>query len=184
MNICVFCSANDLDEKYTKPAIELSELLAKAGHDLVWGGSDYGLMKIMADGVQAGGGRLTGVSVELLKKYARKNADEMIIARDWGKRKMTMLERSNAIVMLVGGLGTLDEVTDILELKKQNLHNKPIIVLNTDGFYDGLRIQLERIESEGFLPSGGHYGVQFIPLIDLIRFVDTPNEVVELINQG
>lgn len=87
MNICVFCSANDLEEKYTQPGEELARLLAKAGHTLIWGGSDYGLMKVMADGVQQGGGKIVGISMELFKAYARKEADEMIIAKNISERK-------------------------------------------------------------------------------------------------
>lgn len=86
MNICVFLSAADLDDRYTRPAREFAELLGKGGHTLVWGGSDVGLMKVVADGVQEAGGRLLGVSVDFLAATARAGADEMVIARDlaWG----------------------------------------------------------------------------------------------------
>lgn len=78
MNICVFLSAADLDERYTRPAREFGELIGKGGHTLVWGGSDSGLMKVVADGVQEAGGRLVGVSVEFLSAVARPGADEMV----------------------------------------------------------------------------------------------------------
>lgn len=86
MKICVFLSAADLDERYTRPAREFAELLGKGGHTLVWGGSESGLMKVVADGVQAAGGRLVGVSVTFLAASARVGADEMVIASDlaWG----------------------------------------------------------------------------------------------------
>ncbi len=86
MKICVFLSAADLDERYTRPAREFAELLGKGGHTLVWGGSDVGLMKVVADGVQAAGGRLVGVSVTFLAAKTRPGADEMVIAADlaWG----------------------------------------------------------------------------------------------------
>lgn len=80
MNICVFLSAADLDDRYTRPAREFAELLGKGGHSLVWGGSDVGLMKVVADGVQEAGGRLLGVSVDFLAATARAGADEMVIA--------------------------------------------------------------------------------------------------------
>lgn len=86
MNICVFLSAADLDERYTRPAREFAELLGKGGHTLVWGGSDVGLMKVVADGVQEAGGRLLGVSVEFLAAKARAGADEMVIAGDLAER--------------------------------------------------------------------------------------------------
>ncbi|MFJ5712385.1 MULTISPECIES: TIGR00730 family Rossman fold protein [unclassified Streptomyces] len=152
MNICVFLSAADLDERYTAPAREFAGLLGKAGHTLVWGGSDTGLMKVVADGVQAAGGRLVGVSVDFLAAKARTNADEMTVTRDLAERKALLLAKSDAIVVMVGGTGTLDEATEILELKKHGKHTKPVVVLNTAGFYDGLKAQFRRMEDEGFLP--------------------------------
>jgi uncharacterized protein (TIGR00730 family) len=163
MNICVFLSAADLDERYTRPAREFAELVGKAGHTLVWGGSDTGLMKVVADGVRQTGGRLVGVSVGFLRDWARKDADEMVIAEDLAERKALLLARSDAVVVMAGGLGTLDEATEILELRKHGLHDKPVVLLNTAGFYDGLTAQLRRMEAEGFLP---------VPLDDLVFVTD------------
>ncbi|WP_431042028.1 TIGR00730 family Rossman fold protein [Streptomyces sp. P1-3] len=163
MNICVFCSAADLDDRYTAPAREFAQLIGRGGHTLVWGGSDVGLMKVMADGVQESGGRLVGVSVEFLQERARGSADEMVVAKDLAARKAEMLARADAIVIMVGGTGTLDEATEILELKKHNLHAKPVVLLNTAGFYDGLKEQFQRMEKEGFLP---------LPLTELVFFAE------------
>src|ERR1044072_9241803 len=118
MNVGVFCSASDLSEKYVLPARQLAKLIAEHGHSLVWGGSDTGVMKVMADGVQAGGGKIFGVSVEILRARARPDADEMVFAKDLGERKAMLLARSDAVVVLPGGLGTLDELSEILELRK------------------------------------------------------------------
>ncbi|MEU2179978.1 TIGR00730 family Rossman fold protein [Streptomyces thermolilacinus] len=163
MNICVFLSAADLDDRYTGPAREFAELLAKGGHTLVWGGSDTGLMKVVADAAQQAGGRLVGVSVEFLAHKARPGCDEMVMTRDLAERKAELLARSDAIVILVGGTGTLDEATEILELKKHGMHTKPVVLLNTAGFYDGLKQQFRRMEAEGFLP---------LPLADLVFFAE------------
>jgi uncharacterized protein (TIGR00730 family) len=152
MNICVFLSGADLDERYTQPAREFAELIGKGGHTLVWGGSDTGLMKVVADGVRATGGRLVGISVEFLRVWARKDADEMVIAKNLAERKARLLAGADAVVVMAGGLGTLDEATEILELRKHGLHHKPVVLLNTAGFYDGLTLQLRRMEEEGFLP--------------------------------
>src|SRR5438132_1713704 len=103
--IAVFCSANELEEKYIKAAQEFAKLLALNKYNLVWGGSDTGLMKVMASGVQMNGGKIVGVSMELLRNKVRIGADEMIIAKDLGERKATILKRSDAIVVLVGGIG-------------------------------------------------------------------------------
>ncbi|MEU5709913.1 TIGR00730 family Rossman fold protein [Streptomyces flaveolus] len=152
MKICVFLSAADLDERYTRPAREFGELIGMGGHTLVWGGSDTGLMKVVADGVRETGGRLVGVSVDFLRDWAREDADEMVVADDLAQRKALLLAGADAVVVMVGGLGTLDEVTEILELRKHGLHDKPVVLLNTAGFYDGLTLQLRRMEQEGFLP--------------------------------
>ena len=103
MNICVFCSANELPDGYTKPAAELATMIAQAGHTMIWGGSNYGLMKVIADSAQAAGGKIVGISLEFFKNYARPNADEMIIAKTLAERKALFLERSDALVVLVGG---------------------------------------------------------------------------------
>ncbi|GAA4899516.1 TIGR00730 family Rossman fold protein [Streptomyces coeruleoprunus] len=163
MNICVFLSAADLDERYTGPAREFGELLAKGGHTLVWGGSDAGLMKVVADAVQQAGGRLVGVSVEFLSDKARPDCDEMVVAKDLAERKAELLARADAVVVMVGGTGTLDEATEILELKKHGLHDKPVVLLNTAGFYDGLKQQFRRMDEEGFLP---------LPLTELVFFAE------------
>ncbi len=174
LNVCVFCSAADLPEKYVRPAEEFARLLAEHGHTLVWGGSDVGLMKRMATGAQDAGAKIIGVSVEFLRLSARQNADEMIIAKNLGERKATMLSRADALVMLVGGIGTLDEVTEVIELKKHGHHDKPIVVLNTDGFYDGLHKQLRRMEIDGMLPC---------ELLDLVHFARTPDDAMDLIER-
>lgn len=173
--IAVFCSANDLDEKYTTPAREFARLLAENGYGLVWGGSDTGLMKEIAEEVRAGGGQLIGVSMKVLEHLVREDVDEKIIAKDLGERKSVMLSRCHAIVMLVGGIGTLDEITEMMELKKHRLHDKPIVVLNTEGFYEGMKIQLQRMKDEGFIK---------LTLDDLLHFAATPDEAIKYINKN
>jgi uncharacterized protein (TIGR00730 family) len=175
MKICVFLSAADLDERYTRPAREFGELLGKSGHTLVWGGSDTGLMRVVADGVRETGGRLVGVSVGFLREWARKDADEMVIAEDLAERKALLLAGADAVVAMVGGLGTLDEVTEILELRKHGLHDKPVVLLNTAGFYDGLRLQVERMEREGFLP---------VPSAALFHCADTAADAIAYLEKS
>jgi uncharacterized protein (TIGR00730 family) len=171
MNVGVFCSASDLAEKYVVPARELAKLISEHGHSLVWGGSNTGVMKVMADGVQAGGGKIFGVSVEILKERARPDADEMVFAKDLGERKAMLLARSDVIVVLPGGLGTLDELSEILELRKHNAHSKRVVVLSTDGFYDGLITQLSRMSADGFIER---------PLSEFIAYAETPEAALAL----
>jgi uncharacterized protein (TIGR00730 family) len=172
LHICVFCSAAELGAVYTEPAREFAELIGSRGHTLVWGGSDVGLMKVVADGAHSTGGRLVGVSVDFLQSKARADADEMVVTANLAERKAQLLERADAFVIMVGGTGTLDEATDILELKKHGLHAKPVVLLNTAGYYDGLRQQLARMEAEGFLP---------LPLSELVAFADDGQEAMRLL---
>ncbi len=169
MNIGIFCSASDVAEKYTKDANEFATLVAQNGHVLVWGGSNNGTMKVIADAAQTAGGKIVGVTFELLKGKARPDADEMHILPTLGERKAKLIELSDALVVLPGGLGTLDEVTEVLELKKHSLHDKAIIFINTDGFYDGFKQQLERMDREGFLPRA---------LDEFLFFASTPQDTM------
>ncbi|HEY4487647.1 MAG TPA: TIGR00730 family Rossman fold protein [Candidatus Paceibacterota bacterium] len=172
MNITVFCSFRDVGEPYTSAATEFAAVLAKNGHTLVWGGSNSGTMKVIADAAQGAGGRIVGISVEPIKERARQDADELVIAKNWPERRQLLLERADAVCVLAGGLGTLDEITEVLEYKKQELHNKPVVFLNTNGFYDGFRMQLERMDKEGFLPKA---------LSEYLFFAQTPHEAIEYI---
>lgn len=174
-NICVFCSVNEVEEKYVKDTKILGQLMVKNGYDLVWGGSNNGLMKVIADSVQNAGGKIIGITMEMLKHKRRLNADEMIITKELSERKSLLLKRADAIILLVGGIGSLDEVTEILEFKKHNIHNKPIVVLNTDKFYEGLKMQFQKMEKEGFLTK---------KLDELIYFADSPKDALDYINNS
>ena len=176
MNICVFLSASDLDDRYTHAARELGRLIGERGHTLVWGASDVGLMKVLADAVDSAGGRLVGISVGFLAAKARQlqSPNELIVGADLAEPKATLLTRSDAVVIMVGGSGTLDEATDVLELRKHGIYAGPVVVLNTDGFYDGLQQQFARMDAEGFLP---------VPLAQLCTFADQPEEALEVIEQ-
>ncbi len=174
MNILIFCSANELEDKYSNPAKQFAKLLPQNGYDLVWGGSDRGLMKEVASAVQEVGGKIIGITFDFLKEHARKNADEMIIAKDLAERKATMLARADAVVVLVGGIGTLDEITEVLEFKKHGIHNKPIVILNTENFYSGFQQQLQAMKDNGFIQK---------PLEDLIYFTVDPQKAIAYINE-
>ncbi len=170
MNVAIFCSAMELEAKYSVPALELVEKIAREGHTIVWGGSNKGLMGKIADTARAAGGKIIGISMERFQDVAYKNADELVVAKSLGERKFMLLDRSQAVVVLPGGIGTLDEATEVLELRKHGAHTKPIIILNTDNFYGGFRMQLERMDKEGFLP---------VALSSLVFFVDTPDEALQ-----
>lgn len=170
MRISVFCSAKDLDSGYAAMAREFGERLGRNGHTLVWGGSDTGTMKVVADAVRTGGGKLVGVSVEVLRSDARADSDEMVFMATLAERKQEMLRRADAVAVLPGGTGTLDEATEAIELKKLGEHTKPIGFLNTKGFYEGVRTQLAHMEAEGFVTGS---------VTELVAFVDTPDGLLD-----
>lgn len=170
--ICVFCSASDVADIYVHAATDLGTRMVSRGFDLVWGGSNTGIMKVVADAVQHAGGKLHGVSVEYFHHLARENADTMVVTKDLSERKKLLLEGGDAIILLVGGVGSLDEIAEIVELKKQNVHNKPVVIINTNNFYDGLRSQLQRMYDEKFINR---------PIDELIHFADTPEDAITYI---
>ncbi|HEY4517041.1 MAG TPA: TIGR00730 family Rossman fold protein [Candidatus Paceibacterota bacterium] len=182
MNICVFCSAQDVPQKYQDAAREFATLIGKNGHTLVWGGSNVGTMKAIADAAQEAGGKIIGIDVEFLRHKARPNADEMIFTTDLSERKALLLDRSDVIVVLSGGIGTLDEATDVIALRRHGKHNKPVVFLNTEGFYEGMKTQLERMDKEGFL--GNRDGDVVAGLAGLVYFADTPKEAMRYIEEN
>jgi uncharacterized protein (TIGR00730 family) len=170
MNILVFCSANDLADKYTNPTKELAKLIAENGHNLVWGGSDSGLMGVIANETQKAGGKIIGVSVESLDEFTHKNADEMTVAKSLPERKAIMMEKADAIIALVGGLGTLDEIAEVIELKKHGWLNKSFVIMDTENFYQGLKTQIQVMIDEGFITR---------PLEDFLHFTSSPKETID-----
>ncbi len=175
MNICVFCSVTEVTDAYRIPAREFVRLVASRGHTFVWGGSKRGLMGFLADEVRNGGGKVIGILTEGIKEQEYDGADEMVITPDLATRKTMLLDRSDAFVVLVGGSGTLDEFATVLALKRHKLHRKPIVVLNTGGFYDHLKAQFERMTADGMTkPSVLEYDVYFASAPDeAMRYIES-----------
>ena len=173
--ILVFCSAHELADKYVEPACEFAKLLAKRGYGLVWGGSDHGLMGKIAHVAKDSGARIVGVSMEIVKHKAMADAHEMTIAKDVSERKALLLSKADAVAVLVGGIGTFDEVTEVIELKREGMHNKPIVALNTDNFYKGFKVQLQKMKDDGFIK---------MPLDDIMHFADSPIDAIEFLGKS
>ena len=151
--ICVFCSSsNDVSSAYTDVARQVGEAIASAGHSLVYGGMDAGLMGSVARAVHAGGARIVGVLPQFMADQGDTydKADEIIVATDMHQRKAVMYQMAEAFIVLPGGFGTLEEMGEILTFSNLELHAKPIVIINTSGFYDSLLNMFERFISEGF----------------------------------
>ena len=151
--VCVYCSSSSrVPAVYVECARDLGRRLAEAGHTLVYGGARVGLMGEIATAVRAAGGRVEGVIPRSLFEAGIGNdlVDEMIVTEDLHERKAVMAERSSGFVALPGGFGTLEELLEIITLKQLRAHRKPIVLINTGGFFDPLLEQFESMYREGF----------------------------------
>lgn len=141
VNICVFCSSsNQIPKEYMAMAADLGKKIAIGGYHLVHGGGKIGLMGILATAVQQHGGKVTGVLPEMLnlEGIASESDDEIIITRDMADRKNEMRKRSRAFIALPGGFGTVEELMETITLKQLGYHNLPVVIINTNSYYDHL----------------------------------------------
>jgi len=151
--ICVYCSSSEaLASSYFQAAAELGRILAQKNYTLVYGGGRIGLMGALARSVHQHGGKVVGVIPQSLqdKEVGYNGADELIITKDLRDRKAIMEARAEAFVALPGGFGTLEEVFEILTLKQLQFHAKPIILVNTNGYYEHFVKMCEHIYQERF----------------------------------
>jgi len=149
--ICVYCSSSDaVGEKYVAAAQALGKLIGDKRYRLIYGGATVGLMGAVAQAVLDAGGRVTGIIPEKLQFLENGAVDELIVSKDLRDRKHEMETRSDAFIALPGGFGTLEEVLEILTLKQLNYHDKPIVFIDTDGFYSDLKGMFQRIYNDRF----------------------------------
>ncbi len=154
MRVCVYCSSSGrVGASHVEAARRLGEELALRGHELIYGGGDVGLMGVLARAVHARGGRVTGIIPEALTQHdvAYREADELIITETMAQRKGLMLERAEAFLALPGGFGTLEELSETLTLKQLGYLDAALVLLNIDGFYDGLMAFFEQLIALGFV---------------------------------
>lgn len=153
-SISVFCgSSTGLDEKFISETVKLGKYLAKNDILLVYGGSNVGLMSILADSTLNEGGKVTGVIPSFLvsKEIAHKGLTAMLIVEDLQERKAKMDELSDGVIALPGGFGTLDELFEMLTWAQLGLHKKPVGILNINGYYDDLCNLLTKMTEKGLL---------------------------------
>ena len=156
--ICVFCaSSRTLDQRWLDLAAETGAELARRGHTLVSGGGCVGMMGALADGARAAGGRTVGVIPQSLVdlEVADLASDELLVTDSMASRKTLMIDRSDAFLTLPGGLGTLDELFEVWTTATLALHRKPMVLIDTDGFYRPLLDWLNTITGQHFLKPAG-----------------------------
>ena len=175
-NICVFASSsNNLREIFYKDASYLGELLGKNYMNIVYGGSRLGMMYACASQVKLNGGKIIGIMPQRLYDLGFGNSDdcdEFIITSGMRERKAKMDEISDAVIALAGGFGTLEEISEMIVQKQLGYNDKPIVLLNTAGFYDGLTNFFNAIIENNFAKSGSE---------NLYYVANTPNDAIDYI---
>jgi cytokinin riboside 5'-monophosphate phosphoribohydrolase len=155
LSVCVFCASSEtVPEAYRETARILGREMAARGIRLVYGGGNNGLMGVLAEEIHRCGGFITGVIPLALRDlgYAYAQADEIIVTDGLRERKAVMEERAGGFIGLPGGFGTLEEMMEIITLRQLGMHDKPVVFLNTGGFFTDLLGQFERGYREGFIP--------------------------------
>ena len=168
MNISVFCGAtlphNDL---YTRAAKQLGVSLAQQGHTLLYGGSNLGLMGVVSGAALAHGGTVVGVIPTLFSEeiITSQPVTQLVRVASLAERKAYLLAHSDAFIALPGGIGTLDEISEVMVSNQLLKTNKPMLLLNLEGYYDPFLQQIERFKAEGLMRSNG--GIIPSPTVEL-----------------
>lgn len=152
-SVCVYCGSRaGAQASYTQAAQATGEMLARRGWRLVYGAGDVGLMGTVARATQAAGGKTFGVIPTHLMNWevGKRDLDQFIITETMHERKKVMIMNADAVVMLPGGAGSLDEFFEALTWRQLGLHDKPIILLNTDGYWDPLLALTRHVIGQGF----------------------------------
>lgn len=168
-------SSNGLADSYYDAASRLGTALGRAGLDIVYGGGGVGLMRRMADSAMAEGAHVHGVIPHFLNtvEHGHDNLSQLEVVSDMRERKHRMIENSDAVVSLPGGSGTLEEVFEVLTLKRLGLFLGPVVLVNTNGYYNRFTDFLEHAIAERFM-SERH--------LEMWSVVDEPEQVIGAMN--
>ncbi|WP_462266143.1 LOG family protein [Mucilaginibacter sp.] len=181
--ICIFCGANFNGDPMLKQAIaQLAELMVSRNITLVFGGGKVGVMGLIADEVLQRGGKAIGVIPQFLvdKEVGHTGLTEMHIVETMHQRKQLMSDLSDAIIMLPGGFGTLEEFFEVLTWLQLGLHQKPIGILNVNGFYDLLLKQMDVMVEQQFLkPANRKLVLSAADAIELVNLMDNFKPVTD-----
>lgn len=173
-SVAVFCGSHSgKNPLFTQQVKELGKLLAMLKVKLVYGGGQKGLMGTLADSVLEHEGQIMGIIPELLIEWEvqHKGLTELAVVPDMHTRKKMIYDRCDAVIVLPGGFGTMDELFEILTWNQLKIHHKKIYILNSDGFYNYLQKHIGHMQKEGFLQD---------ELLASIFFCNTP---IELFNK-
>lgn len=168
-SVCVFCGASTPKKPVYEAAMrQLGDSLVANDMALVYGGGRVGLMGAVAEQVLTQGGRVIGVIPHQLERreVAHLGLTELVVVDSMHERKRIMYDRSDAFACLPGGFGTMDEVMEILTWKQLGIHDKPIVFVNIDGYYEHLRLMLARMTEDGLLKE------EYVPLYHFVNDVD------------
>jgi uncharacterized protein (TIGR00730 family) len=172
-NICVYCgSSGRTEDSYKHSATEMGTILGQAGLTLVYGGGSVGLMGLVAAATLEHGGKAIGIIPHHIEKREVGNANltELHVVDSMHIRKQMMVDRSDAFVVLPGGIGTMDEFFEIMTWRQLGLHDKPIVLVNTKGYWTLIIQMLELMVREKFLREED---------LAAICVVDTPGQVLD-----
>jgi hypothetical protein len=178
MKICVYCASSArIDKSFFDATEKLATEFVKAGIEIVYGGGATGLMGKLADTVIENGGKIKGIMPKFMNEieWAHKKLVDLELTETMHERKAKFLENIDGIVALPGGTGTLEELLEAITLKRLGQFTKPIIILNTNGYYDPLKQMLERCVSENFM---------FEKHLEMWTFVDEPEQVIDSIKNA
>lgn len=154
LNITIYCaSSRRVDKKYFNATIRLAEILLERNVRIIYGGGAVGLMGVLADTYIKHNGKITGVIPEFMMKleWAHPQVSDMHIVHDMHERKKKLIENTDAVIALPGGTGTLEELSEVITLKKLGKFQKPIMLLNTDNFYKPLHDFFIKMADENFI---------------------------------
>tara|TARA_X000000368_G_scaffold199280_1_gene157400 strand:+ start:2292 stop:2873 length:582 start_codon:yes stop_codon:yes gene_type:complete len=174
-NISIFCGAHEGNNpKYGEEAKKVAESIAKKGINVVFGGGNVGLMKIISDTALDNGVEVLGISLKSLHalELANPRLKEIVVADTLLDRKDEFMSRSDAFIVLPGGVGSLDELAEIMASNQLGIINKPVGILNTEGYYDHLLSWFNKAVDEGFISPAN---------LKELLVSDSPQELVEMV---
>ncbi len=154
MNVCVFCGSSDGTPDHREKAFELGKMIARHGHRLVYGGSDLGLMGFVARGAKSESGAITSI-IPLCFQHAGiadPHSDTKIDVETMGERKENMIGMCDLFIALPGGIGTLDEIGDVLTTIALDHKEAKMILCDFDGFYSAFASLIETMKGHGYIP--------------------------------